>query len=176
MYAIGGLVAVDLFVHVFHHEPPPVATHGDAPLPGKSVTQAQIPPGAPPQRNEGEILAACHPHLRPDAGSVPNIDVSDTPNPAAARLKIRFWVNGDGCVSQALVNGFTTYSAADQEAALDFLKVTTFIVPNTPECRSRKMEMNGVFLESRSSIGEWETILDLYPRYSFDGTHLVERR
>ena len=173
VYAIGGLVAIDLFVHLFHHER--AAPHTDTAVVNLSTTVTPAP-AEPPQTNESAILAACHPHLRPNAGSVPNINVSDVPNPAAARFKVRFWVDGDGFVTQAVAIGTTTYSAADQEAALDYLKIVTFLVPNTPECHARKMEMNGLFLESRSSIGEWETILDLYPRYSFDNNRLVQRR
>jgi len=89
-------------------------------------------------------------------------------------LKVRFWVNGDGFVTQAFVTGSNVYTRADQEAALDYIKLLSFVVPNTVECHARKMEVIGNFLESRGSNGEWETVLDLYPRYSFDGANVVQ--
>lgn len=47
----------------------------------------------------------CHPQLSLISTSVPNIDVSNGRNPAAVRLKVRFWVNGDGFVTHVFVTG-----------------------------------------------------------------------
>jgi hypothetical protein len=123
--------------------------------------------------NEHEILAGCHPHLGPHSTVLPKIDLSRIGNPAGAILKARFWINGNGFVVQSYVDGFSIYTPADQEAALDFIKTLVFEVPNTPECNTRKIELSGKFFQTRNSSGEWETALDVYPRYSFDGTQLV---
>jgi hypothetical protein len=177
VYALTLVAAIAILVHFVRHGNPspsaaPAATDNVAAIPPTSVDQP--PAVAGPRAGESQILAACQPHLGPNTVSVPNIDVGEKPNPAAVRLKVRFWVNGEGFVTQAFVAGANVYTAADQEAALDYIKVLTFLVPNTPECRARKMEVIGNFLESRGSNGEWETVLDLYPRYSFDGTRVVQ--
>jgi hypothetical protein len=176
VYAVALVATIAILVHFSRHRnpPPPAATDNIAATPSTSVDQ---PSGAArPHTSENQILAACQPHLSPNTTSVPNIDVSEMPNPAAVRLKVRFWVNGDGFVTLAFITGANVYTTADQEAALDYIKILTFLVPNPPECHSRKMEVIGNFLESRSSNGEWETVLDLYPRYFFDGTRVVQSR
>jgi hypothetical protein len=176
VYAAALLAMGAVLVHFFRHaNPTPPAASGNLAA-GASISADQPPEDARLHTSESQILAGCHPHLSPLTASVPDIDVSERPNPAAVRLKVRFWVNGDGFVTQAFVAGANVYTPADQEAALDYIKVLTFLVPNTPECHARKMEVIGNFLESRSSNGEWETVLDLYPRYSFDGTRLVQSR
>ena len=178
VYAVAAVAAIAMLVHFFHHRnPPPTAPPAatDKPAAAASTSVGQSSEVARPHTNENQILAACQPHLSPNTSSVPNIDVSEKPNPPAVRLNVRFWVNGDGFVAQAFVMGANVYTPADQEAALDYIKVLTFSVPNSPECHARKMEVIGNFLESRGSNGEWETVLDLYPRYSFDGTRVVQR-
>jgi hypothetical protein len=179
VYAVTLVATIAILVHFSRHKNPPppaapAATDNIAAPPSTSVDQ---PPGAArPHASENQILAACQPHLSTNTTSVPNIDVSEMPNPAAVRLKVRFWVNGDGFVTLAFITGAHVYTPADQEAALDYIKILTFLVPNTPECHSRKMEVIGNFLESRSSNGEWETVLELYPRYFFEGTRVVQSR
>jgi hypothetical protein len=178
-YATPLVAAIAILVLFSRHGNPlpptaPTTTDEAAATPPTSVEQS--PTAAGPRTGEGQILAACQPHLGPNTISVPNIDVAERPNPAAVRLKVRFWVNGEGFVTQAIVTGANVYTAADQEAALDYIKILTFLVPNTPECHARKMEVIGNFLESRSSNGEWETVLDMYPRYSLDGTRVVQSR
>ena len=177
--AVALVAVIAIVVHFFRHANPPppavpVATADAAATP--STSDVQPPEAARAHTSETQILAACHPHLGTNTTSVPNMDVSEKPNPAAVRLKVRFWVNGDGFVTQAFVAGANVYTPADQEAALDYIKLLTFLVPNTPECHSRKMEVIGNFLESRASNGEWETVLDLFPRYSFEGTRVVQSR
>ena len=178
-YVVVLVAAIAILAHFFRHGNPsapaaPAATDKVAAIPSTSVDQH--PGVARPPTSESQILADCQPHLGTNVASVPNINVSEMPNPAAVRLKVRFWVDGDGFVTQAFVTGANVYAPADQEIALDYIKLLTFSVPNTPECHSRKMEVIGNFLESRASNGEWETVLDLYPRYSFDGTRVVQSR
>jgi hypothetical protein len=178
VYAATLVATIAIVVHFFRHGNPvaPAAPSTTDNVAAASPTSEESPAAAGPRTGESQILAACQPHLGPNTLSVPNIDVGEMPNPAAVRLKVRFWVNGEGFVTQAFVAGANVYTAGDQETALDYIKVLTFLVPNTPECRARKMEVIGNFLESRSSNGEWETVLDLYPRYSFDGTRVVQSR
>ena len=142
-----------------------VAASAEEPVQGVAV---QVP-------GEGRILADCHPHLA-GSSSVPNFDVGQRPNPAAANLKVRFWVNGDGFVTQAFMTGGNVISADDREEALHYVKGLTFSVPNTAECRARQIELIGNFFESRSSMGEWATLFEVHPRYTFDGNHVVQYR
>jgi hypothetical protein len=127
------------------------------------------------QPSEGRILADCHPHLTVSP-SVPNFDVGERPNPAAVTLRVRFWVTGDGFVTQAFVTAANVISADDREEALHYVKGLTFSVPNTAECRARQIELIGNFLESRSSMGEWATLFEVHPRYTFDGNHVLQNR
>jgi hypothetical protein len=179
VYAAPLVAAIAVLVHFSHYgnpSPPAAPTTADKVAAAPPTAVDQPSSGAGQRTGESQILAACQPHLGPNTASVPNIDVGERPNPAAVRLKVRFWVNGEGFVTQAFVSGANSYSAADQETALDYIKVLTFLVPNTPECRARKMEVIGNFLESRGSNGGWETVLDMYPRYSLDGTRVVQSR
>jgi hypothetical protein len=126
--------------------------------------------------SEAEILAKCHPHLGPNATMVPNINVSATANPLAVNLKVRFWVNGNGFVTQAFVIGGNVYSVEDREDALHYIRGLTFTVPNTAECRSRQMELIGNFMEARGAGGDWSTTVDLHPRYSWGDGRVIQSR
>jgi hypothetical protein len=97
------------------------------------------------------------------------------PSVSLQRLKVRFWVNGDGFVTRAFVAGFTVATSADQEAELDFVQHLTFTVPGTQECRTRPLEMIANFSESRESGGEWATVLEVHPLYAFEGDQVVVR-
>src|ERR1700678_2915387 len=77
-------------------EPPSAVPVPDAPRP--------IP--APSHPGRAQILAGCQPHLNEGSTVVPNIAVTARYNMAAVRLKVRFWVNGDGFVTRAFVDGF----------------------------------------------------------------------
>jgi hypothetical protein len=140
--------------------------------------QAVVPPQAatPPHVSTNRILADCQPHLGDLSVSVPNIDVSNRPNPAVVQMKVRFWVNGDGFVTQVFETGSSVVASADQEAGLDYVRHLTFEVPNTEECRTQRMEMIGSFLESKDSSGEWATVFEVHPRYSLDGSRVVQSR
>ena len=174
VHAVALAAAIAILAYFLdRRSPPPPAAGNEASTLSNAAAQ---PAGAGAALSgESQILAACQPHLSKNTISVPNLR-TEMRNPAAARMKIRLWVNDSGFVTQAFVAGANSYAAADQEAALDYVKILTFTVPSLPECHSRKMELIGNFLESRSSNGEWETILDLYPRYSFDGTRIVQNR
>jgi hypothetical protein len=155
-------------------------SHRNRALPAQQESVAASPAEPPQdvavqQLSEGRILADCHPHLTGNS-SVPNFDVSERPNPAAATLKVRFWVNGDGFVTQAIVTGANVVSADDREEALHYVKGLTFSVPNTVECRARQIELIGNFLESRGSTGEWTTLFAVHPRFTFDGNHVQQNR
>jgi hypothetical protein len=178
VYALALIATIAILAHFLRHGRSSLpAAPGALTLAATPSTSIDPPVGVGnPRSNETQILAGCHPHLAPSTTLVPNIDVSEMRNPAAVGMKARFWVNGDGFVTQAFVAGANAYRAADQEAALDYIKILTFSVPNTPECRARKMEVIGNFIESKGSNGEWQTVLDLYPRYYFDGRRVVQSR
>lgn len=173
-YAVAALLAVIVMLRVVHQKNAASAAIADTAA--SAPTAIEPPPIKLHRPNENEILAGCHPHLGPHSTVIPSIDVSRIGNPAGAIFKVVFWVNGNGFVIQSYVNGFTIYSPADQAAALDYINTLTFQVPNTPECSTRKIELNGKFIQTRNSSGEWETILDVYPRYSFNGTQVVQNR
>jgi hypothetical protein len=142
-----------------------------------SESPAPPQPAENPRVNETQILASCHPHLNTSPESVPNIEVSGTRyNPAGMQLKIRFWVNGNGFVTQAFNMGASVYSLQQMEDALHYVKLLTFEVPNTPECRVRQVELIGNFTEARGPSGDWITLFEMHPRYSFDGTRVVQNR
>jgi hypothetical protein len=164
------IVLLAVLIHFSHRNPALPALHESvAASPEEPVQDVAVQP------SEGRILADCHPHLT-GSSSVPNFDVGDRPNPAAAALKVRFFVNGDGFVTQAFVTGANVVGTDDREEALHYVRGLTFSVPNTAECRARQMELIGNFLESRSSTGEWTTLFAVHPRYTLDGNRVVQNR
>jgi hypothetical protein len=136
------IAVLALLLHLSHRKPPETPKDDSAVAAIASTTPGPLPVEARSPGSEGEILANCHPHLGPNPGSVPNIDVSEKPNPAAARLKVRLWVNGDGFVTQAFLAGANAYTAEEQEDALHYTKGLTFSVPNTAECVALKTIQN----------------------------------
>jgi hypothetical protein len=180
LVAIGLLAIAGLLAQWIHHRhQPPEATTLSAsstPSEAEAPTQATVSPqaGTLPHLSTNRILADCQPHLGDVSISVPNIDVSDRPNPAAVQMKVRFWVNGDGFVTQVFATGANVVVPADQETALDYVRHLAFEVPNTEGCRTQRMEMIGTFLESKDSSGEWATVFEVHPRYSLDGSQVVQ--
>jgi len=167
LYVVGFAVIVALQARYAHHQNPSGAsTEGDRLAAPASASPVQPQAPAPAHVSTSQILAGCHPHLTLTPASVPNIDVSNKPNPSAIQLKVRFWVNSDGFVTQAIVTGAIALSRADQEDALDYVRGLTFEVPNTEECRVRQMEMIGRFRESLEldSSGEWATVFEVTPQ------------
>ena len=174
-YAIGTAVTVGLLVHYSHHRHLPGVPLLKEPPSAVLAPEAPRPALAPADRGRAQILAGCEPHLREGSTVVPDIEATNRYNMAAVKLKVRFWVNGDGFVTRAFVDGFTVATAADQEAELDFVQHLTFTVPGTQECQNRPLEMRGNFSESRESGGEWATVLEVHPLYAFEGDKVVVR-
>jgi hypothetical protein len=171
VFALGLVVLAGMLAYLFHrrNQPAEPAENNVAAEVGRDAASAP----AGPRIDERRILAECHPHLSPNSTSVPNIDVSERPNPVGVILKVRFWVDGDGFVAQAFSTGASVYTAGEQEEALHYIKGLTFSVPNTEECRARKMELIGNFFETRGSTGDWSTAVELHPRYAVEGGRVV---
>lgn len=126
--------------------------------------------------DEDAQRARCHPHLIPGSAAMPQIDVSQMPDPSLGHIKVHFWVNGAGLVSREVLTATTYATAAERQAELEFTKGLTFTVPNTAECRVREMELIGDFFEMRNAAGQWATFVKLYPRLSFDTDGVVRSR
>jgi hypothetical protein len=125
--------------------------------------------------NTQTMQAECHPHLSANTDSVPNFDVSQAFNPSAIRMKVRFWVNGDGFTTNQFVENANSILPGDQTAAMDFVRHLTFGIPNTPQCHERRMEMIGTFIESMDAAGQWATLFDVHPRYYVENGVVVNR-
>jgi hypothetical protein len=175
LYGIGIAVIVGLLARYVQHRHSTSISLQTEPPSAVPAPDASRPVPAPSHPGRAQILAGCQPHLSEGSTVVPNIAVTDRYNMAAVRLKVRFWVNGDGFVTRAFVDGFTVATAGDQEAELDFVQHLTFTVPGTEECQTRSLEMIGIFSESRESGGEWATVLDVHPLYAFEGDQVVVR-
>jgi hypothetical protein len=176
-YTIGMLILFAVGMRWFNHRDAPEPNAEKAPLaaPPASATPNLKAAGRAPA-GMLEILANCHPHLREVSTIVPNITVDERYNIAGVQLKVRFWVNAYGFVTRAFTTGASVVSLADQDAELDYLKILTFDVPNTDDCRTKEIEMFGTFAETREPGGEWATVLDIHPRYAMQGDRVVESR
>ncbi len=175
LVGIGCLAIIALLLRWIHHPHPPDAPLGDDPV-SASAASTPAPPqlSAPQHVNTMRTLADCQPHLDSVHESVPNMDMSSYFNPAAVQLKVRFWVNGNGFVTQEFVTGANVVTPADQETELDYVRHLTFQVPDTEGCRSRKLEMIGNFYESRESGNEWSTVFEIRPRYALEDGRAVQ--
>jgi hypothetical protein len=172
VYALGLVALIAFFVRLRH----PGAPHADAATATVAAAPEDHQAAAHPNVNEHMILAECHPDLSPNTSSPPKFDVSRAVKPWAVSLKVRFWVNADGFVTKAFLLGGTVDNAEDQEAALHYIKGLTFQTPDTDECSTREIEINGEFRESADTGGEWLTVLQIHPRYSYQDGRLVESR
>jgi hypothetical protein len=180
LYAIGVVFAVVMMVRWTHHRN---STIDAADAASTAVISADAPASAaPPQLqratpvNSQRLLAECQPHLGPNQDFVPNLDMSHVYNPSIQKLRVRFWVNGDGFTSNPFIDGAVNGMVpGDQVAALDFVRHLTFEVPNTAQCRERHMEMIGYFLESMDAGGQWTTLFDVHPRLYIENGVLVNR-
>jgi hypothetical protein len=176
-YVLVLFVVVAMLVRLARHRnPPPVRVDTHTVAAAASASPDEPAAAADSESTETQILAACEPHLGPNSALVPNIDVSQAPNPAALRLKVRFWVSGDGFVNQAEFVGDSVVSAEDKEAELHYTKGLSFSVPGTPECGARQIELIGNFAEQKGPTGEWSTVFNVHPRYSLVGKRVVEKR
>jgi hypothetical protein len=174
---LGLLALIGVALQVAHHRTPSTeAAENQTAATASPVALDPSQEGPSRHISEAEILAKCHPHLGSNATMVPNINVSATPNPLAVSLKVRFWVNGNGFVTQAFVTGGNIYSIEDREDALHYIRGLTFTVPNSAECRSRQMELIGNFIEARGAAGDWSTTVDLRPRYSWEDGRIIQSR
>jgi hypothetical protein len=129
-----------------------------------STIPTETAPGANPQADEREILASCHPHLLSSPASVPQLDVANTPAPNLAHMTMHFWVNNTGVVTRE--GGFSGNlgNIGEREAAAGYVRQLTFLLPQTPQCKAREVELVADFGERRSGEG-WDTLVRLSPRY-----------
>ena len=107
---------------------------------------------------------------------MPQIDATTVANPNLGHIKVHFWVDGAGTVTRELVTQGTLGTPAEQQAEAAYAKGLSFSLPNTPECRTREVEVIGDFFEQRDRTGQWATYLRLYPRFSFGNTGALLRR
>ncbi len=173
VYALGVVALVGFFVWLSRPRAP--RSESD-PATATQAAALQADPRAAPRTSEQLILAACHPDLSPNTGSVPKFDVSRFPRPSAVSLKVRFWVNSDGFVTKAFMAGGSINDAQNQEEALHYVKGLIFQVPNTDQCRTREIEIIGEFRESADATGEWATVLEIHPRYASVEGRVLESR
>jgi hypothetical protein len=170
-YMLGVVAVIGLFVWLSRPAGPRAA---DSAAAAAASPPDERPAGPQPLRNERTILAECHPDLVPNTPSVPKFDVSRAPRPWTVSLKVRFWVNSDGFVTKAFALGGNVNNSLDQEAALSYTKSLTFRVPNSDDCRGREIEILGEFKESADAGGEWQTILEMHPRYAYQDGKVIE--
>ena len=147
--------------------PAPQLTENNPSAPNVAANQAA---------EEEQILAMCHPHLLLAPPSMPQIDAASLPNPNLGHIKVHFWVDGAGTVTREILTEGTLGTPAEQQAEAAYAKELSFSLPNTPECRSREVEVIGDFFEQRDRTGQWATYLRLYPRFSFGNTGALLRR
>ena len=157
------MAAIALLVGCGRQQSQPTAAAAPAP-----VTE----PARPPHVNSQEILARCQPELK-EPPSPPNFEVGENYNRAGVQLKMRFTVDRNGFVMNPYVTGSNVVTPVDQEAALDYVRHLTFETPAAEECRAVKMQMVGNFHMSKDSGGDWTTIFEAHPVYSFNGNQVV---
>ena len=169
VYALGAVALIAFFVMRHPSSPRATSTQNDR----SSVT---VPPSPVPvvatHVNSVEIRARCQPELK-ETPSVPSFEVGENYNRAGVQLKVRFLVDNNGFVMNAYVTGANVVTPVDQEAALDYVRHLTFEAPTAEECQTIKMQMVGNFHMSKDSGGDWATIFDVHPVYSFSGGKVV---
>jgi hypothetical protein len=169
IYALGAMALIAFFVRM--RNPSAASTENAQP----SVAVAPSPAAnsvAPPHVNSLEILARCQPELK-DAPSVPTFEIGERYNRVAVQLKVRFVVDHNGFVMFPYVSGGTVVSPEDQEAAIDYVRHLTFDSPTAEACQTIKMQMVGNFHMSKNPSGDWITVFDAHPVYSFNGGQVV---
>jgi hypothetical protein len=170
VYALGAVALIAFFVHM-RHPSAPRAAENDRSSVAVSPSPVTKPP-VPPHVNSGEMLARCQPELK-ETPSVPTFEVGENYNRVAVQLKLRFVVDKNGFVMYPYVVGGTVVAPEDQEAALDYVRHLTFEAPTAEECQTVKMQMVGNFHMSKNSSGDWITVFDAHPVYSFSGSQVV---
>jgi hypothetical protein len=171
VYALGAVALITFFVHMRHPSAPLAAAENDRPsvaISPSPVTKAVLPQ----HTNSAEVLARCQPELK-ETPSVPTFEVGESYNRVAVQLKVHFLVDKNGFVMNAYVTGASVVTPADQEVALDYVRHLSFEAPPAEECQTLKMQMVGNFHMSKNSSGDWITIFDVHPVYSFNGSQVV---
>jgi hypothetical protein len=178
VYALAAVALIALLVHMRHPRAPRAAaetadsTENDRPSLAGSPS-AVTKPVVRRQLNSFEIMASCQPELK-ETPSAPTFEVGERYNRAGVQLKARFLVDHDGFVMNAYVVGDTGgVTPGDQEAALEYIRHLIFQTRTAEECQTLKIQMIGNFHMSKNSSGDWITIFDAHPVYSFNGDQLV---
>jgi hypothetical protein len=178
VYALGTVALIALLVHMRHPGASRAATaaastENDRPSLESSPSPVTNPVVPRRQLNSFEIMASCQPELK-ETPSAPTFEVGERYNRAGVQLKARFLVDHDGFVMNAYVVGDTGgVTPEDQEAALDYIRHLIFQTRTAEECQTLKIQMIGTFHMSKNSSGDWITIFDAHPVYSFSGGQLV---
>lgn len=171
VYALGAAALIAFLVRMRHPSVPRAATGNE----GSAAAVSPSPvakPAVASHINSLEVLARCQPELK-DTPSVPTFEVGENYNRAGVQLKLRFVVDNNGFVMNAYVTGASVVTPADQEAALDYVRHLSFQAPTAEECQTIKMQMVGSFHMTKDSGGDWITMFDVHPVYSFSGDKVV---
>jgi hypothetical protein len=173
-FALGTLTLIGIMILMRHPSVPQnlpagIAEREHAPISAAHGTNSAA---MPPHTNSLEILARCQPELK-ETPSVPTFEIGENFNRVAVQMKVRFVVDKEGFVMNAYVIGATVVTPADQEGGLDYVRHLTFAAPAAEECQTIKMQMVGTFHMSKDSSGDWITVFDAHPVYSFNGTEVV---
>lgn len=170
VYALGVVALIALVAHMRDPSVPGAVPENDRPSVAVSASAATKP--VAPHVNSLAILARCQPELK-QTPSVPTFEVGEKYNRVAVQLNVRFVVDNNGFVMNPYVAGGTVVTAEDQEAAIDYIRHLIFEAPAAEECQTVKMQMVGNFHMSKGSSGDWITIFDAHPVYSFNGSQVV---
>lgn len=165
---LGAVALIAFFVRTRHPSAPRENDRPSVAVSPSPVTKPVVPPPA----NSAEMRARCQPELK-DTPSVPTFEVGENYNRVAVQLKVHFLVDNNGFVMNAYVSGASVVTPADQEVALDYVRHLSFETPTAEECQTVKMQMVGNFHMSKNSSGDWATIFDVHPVYSFSGGQVV---
>jgi hypothetical protein len=174
VYALCAVALIAFLVRMRHPSTPHAASLGDD-RPPVTVSPSPTPvakTAAPPHVNSLEILARCQPELK-ETPSVPTFQIGENYNRAAVQLRVRFMVDYNGFVLNTYVSSASVVTPADQEAALDYVRHLSFETPTAEECQTIKMQMVGNFHMSKDSGGDWTTVFEVHPVYSFSGDKVV---
>jgi hypothetical protein len=173
VFALGTVALIVFLVRTRHHTPPgAIVAAAENDRPSVAASPAPVSDSVPTHVNSLEILARCQPDLK-ETPSVSTFEVSEKYNRVAVQLTVRFVVDNNGFVLNAYVSGATVVTPADQEGALDYVRHLSFEVPSAEECQSIKMQMVGNFHMGKDSNGDWITMFDAHPVYSFNGSRVV---
>lgn len=172
VYALGAVALVTFFVRMRHPSAPRAAST-ESEQPSAAVSPSPVIKSAGPHHvNSLETQARCQPVLK-EASAAPTFEVGEKYNRVAVQLKARFLVDNNGFVLNAYVTGGNVVTPQDQEAALDYIRHLTFATATAEECQTLKIQMVGNFHMSKNSSGDWITVFDAHPVYSFNGNQLV---